>query len=172
MTPDKMTDAQFENIFGFSRNPKPPAPFAKWEQPYSSKELASYKAARALVVAINAKIFDFGQGVMTTDPPLPAQRPMGGGVIDGDDEATSLNTTSDAPPGPPVGIFIPPFFGLAPRSEVGPDETKYFELHLRFKNGAIIDVGLLLDKLSRYPLSQSYAVNQIAAEVEQSGATA
>lgn len=155
--PSTMTDEQ-RAMFGYPPlHPKAPAGFAKWEQPYNSMQLASYAAGRALVLAINARLFAFAP-----TPDIP--RPMGGGVIPGDDEAADANA---APPF--VGLFVPQFFGLAPRSETGPDGTKYFQLHMRFKSGAIIDVGLFLDKLSRFPMAQEYAVNYLAFEIEQAG---
>lgn len=164
------TDAQFKAIYGVDRNPPPPPPFAKAEQPWSSKELSSYPAARALVDAINTRMFDFGRADMSVNPPLSAQRPMGGGVIPGDDEKTQgPQESTSSPDGPPVGIFVPAFYQVAPPSRTGPDGTVYYFLHMRFRNGAIINVGLFLDKLSRYPLSQSYAVRYLAAQIESSG---
>ncbi len=148
-----MTDEQFLLIYGFSRNPPAPAPFAKWEQPWNSMQLASYAAGRALVTAINARLMTFG----------PNTRPMGGGVMPGDDEAASAGEI------PTVGLFVPQFFGMASRVETGPDGTKYVQLHMRFHNDAIIDVGLFLDKLSRFPLAQEYVVSYLASEVEAAG---
>ncbi len=151
---NNLTDAQFMNLYGFPRNPPVPPPFAKWEQPWNSIELASYGSGRLLVQAINSKLFPFGS----------TPRPMGSGVLSGDDEGVDPNATPMN-----VGLFVPSFYGLSPRTEVGPDGTRYYQLHLRFNNGAIIDVGLFLDKLSRFPLAQEYAINYLAAEVEQAG---
>ncbi len=155
--PSTMTDEQ-RAMFGYPPlHPPVPAGFAKWEQPYNSLQLASYVAGRALVAAINARPMTF--------PPDTNPRPMGGGVLAGDDEFADVNAAPQI-----VGLFVPSFFGLAPRMETGPDGTKYVQLHMRFANGAIIDVGLFLDKLSRYPLAQEYAVSYLAAEVEASAA--
>lgn len=159
--PSTMTDEQLAE-FGYPpRHPPAPVLFAQAEQPYSSMERASYKAARALVVAINARLFPF-------PPAVDMPRPMGGGVLPGDDETG--NST------PTTGLFQPPFAGwfgaavpTAFGATVGPDGTKYYPLHMRFKNGAVINVGLFLDKLSRFPLSQEYAVNYLAAQVEAAG---
>jgi len=154
---NNLTDAQFLNLYGYPRNPPAPPPFAKWEQPWNSMQLASYPAGRALVAAINAKL-------LSLPPNLDTPRPMGGGVLPADDESADPELALQI-----TGLFVPPFYGLAPRSETGPDGTKYFQLHMRFHNGAIIDVGLFLDKLSRFPLSQDYALSYLAAQVEASG---
>jgi hypothetical protein len=89
---------------------------------------------------------------------------MGGGVIAGDDEtAPAVGTLT--------GIYVPSWSnvpGAGPEgSAAGPDGTKYLTLCLRFANGhAGMNVGLILDKFSRYPLSPQYVIGQIAAEAE------
>ena len=153
-----MTDQEFLNLFGFPRNPAPPAPpFGQWVEPYNSQQLASYAQARSLVAAINRTLIQFGAG----DP-----RPMGGGVVAGDDEITDVNA-----PVIPTGIYIPGWSnvpGAGPENTAtGQDGTKYFTLCLRFVNGHVgMNVGLILDKFSRYPMSPSYVIGQIAAEAE------
>jgi hypothetical protein len=156
-----MTDQQFFNIFGFWPNPNPPVPpFGQWVQPYNSQELASYVQARTLVTAINSTLLPLGGST-----PIP----MGGGVLPGDDEATTMAN----PPAEPqnTGIYMPTWSnvpGAGPEgSAVGPDGTKYYTLCLRFVNGKVgMNVGLILDKFSRYPLSPNYVIGQIAAEAE------
>jgi hypothetical protein len=159
-----MTDAQFENIYGFPRNPAPPAPkFGQWVQPYNSQELASYTQARALVAAINSTLLKLDDG----DPRL-----MGGGVLPGDDDPVTI--TALAQPGQPLpetGIFLPSWAagpgGFVQPHATAPDGTLYLHLCLRFQNGVSgMNVGLILDKFSRYPLSPAYVVMQIAAEAE------
>ena len=152
-----MTDAQFLLLFGFPRNPAPgPPPFGAWSEPYNSQQLASYAQARTLVAAINSTLIQF---------PTGNPRAMGGGVQPGDDEVTA---------NPPLllpGIYQPDWSdvpGAGPQpSATGPDGVKYFTLCLRFVNGHVgMNVGLILDKFSRYPLSPGYVIGQIAAEAE------
>lgn len=142
--------------FGITISTPPPPPFGQWVEPFNGQQLASYAQARTLAAAINALKIQFATG----DP-----RPMGGGVLPGDDEVL------ENPPAQNTGIYIPswinvPGAGPSP-SAVGPDGTKYYTLCLRFANGKNgMNVGLILDKFSRYPLSPQYVIGQIAAEAE------
>jgi hypothetical protein len=152
-----ISDAEFFNLFGYSRvTAPPPPPFGQWVQPYNSMQLASYAQARTLAAAINSLKIQFATG----DP-----RPMGGGVQPGDDELTEI------PPLVSPGIYKPSWASGSPfpqPSAIGPDGTQYWTLCLRFKNGMSgMNVGLILDKFSRYPLSPNYVIGQIAAEAEQ-----
>ena len=151
-----MTDQEFLNLFGFPRNPAPPSPpFGQWVEPYNGQQLASYAQARTLAAAINALKIQFGPG----DP-----RPMGGGVLPGDDEITDVHATPAL-----AGIYVPAWnnIGGPQQSATAPDGTKYFTLCFRFVNGHVgLNVGLILDKFSRYPMSPSYVIGQIAAEAE------
>jgi hypothetical protein len=150
--PNALTDEQWLNIYGFPRNPPAPKPFAKWEQPWNSMELASYAAGRALVAAINSTPLQFVDGA----------RPIGGGVLPGDDEQADPNAAPAQ-----VGLFVPSFAGISPRMEIGPDGTKYYELHMFFNNRAVVDVGLFLDELSRNALAQTNTLKQLAMRIEQ-----
>jgi hypothetical protein len=148
-------------LFGLGAAPPPPPPprFGQWIQPYNSQELASYKQARVLVAAINSTPLKLDDG----DP-----RIMGGGVLSSDDEVGADGKTT-APANP--GIFIPLWVGGPGGFEqphaTGADGTKYFHLCLRFKNGMTgMNVGLILDKFSRFPMSPSYVIMQIAIEAE------
>lgn len=156
-----MTDQEFYNRYGFWLNPPPPPPFAPYKQPYNSRQLASYDQARALVKAINSHVIDFGDG----QPP----RLMGGGVLPGDDE---LRPKEDGTEDKLVGIYVPAWLtgpaGFRQGQMIDEKGVKYGTLTLRFKNGnAGMNVGLFLDKLSRFPLSQAYVVRYLAQEAEQ-----
>ncbi len=155
-----MTDQDFFNRNGFWLNPPPPAPFAPWKQPLNSRQLASYEQARVLVKAINGHLIDFGDG---------KPRPMGGGVLLGDDEIDG--GLEDGTQIERVGIYVPAWLtgpGGFRQQAVEDGGVKYRLLHLRFKNGnSGMNVGLFLDKLSRFPLSQAYVVRYLAQEAEQ-----
>lgn len=152
---NNLTDEQFENLYGYPRNPPAPKPFASWIQPFNSRGLALYAQARELAAAINARKFIFPSG---------GERPMGGGVIPGDDEKGWT--------GAAVGIFVERWFGQESHSFTDPQTgLVYRTLLLRFVNGSTQNAGMILDKLSRFPLAQDYAVGQIAIYVEGSPTT-
>lgn len=157
-----MTDQEFYNRYGFWLNPPPPPPFAQWKQPMNSRGLSSYEQARALVKAINAHQIDFGNGTL---------RPMGGGVLPGDDEEQQAIGRETGFENKAAGIYVPAWLpgpGGFRQPAVEDAGVKYWSLHLRFKNGnAGMNVGLFLDKLSRFPLSQAYVVRYLAQEAEQ-----
>jgi hypothetical protein len=107
-----------------------------------------------LVKAINGYLITF---VIGQDP-----RPMGGGVLPGDDEP-------DPASGSKVGIYQA-VWGPLPEPPVVDPQTgaKYWHLLLRFDNGRTgMNVGLILDKFSRFPMSQDYVARYIAQEAEQ-----
>jgi hypothetical protein len=68
------------------------------------------------------------------------------------------------------GIYIPVWVG-GPAGFAEPDYVdpqtgkKYFFLHYRFRNGAEgMNVGLIMDKFARFPMSPAYVLNSLAAE--------
>jgi hypothetical protein len=70
------------------------------------------------------------------------------------------------------GIYIPLWVG-GPAGFAEPNYTdpqsgkKYFFLHYRFRNGAQgMNVGLIMDKFSRYPMSPAYVMGALAAEAQ------
>ncbi len=156
-----MTDEQFFNIYGFYRNPPPPKPFAQWKQPQNSRQLASYEQARALVAAINSYLIDFKDGGVP--------RPMGNGVLPGDDEG---RIREDGTQSETSGIYVPSWVGgpagFKQGAAIDENGVKYGTLLLRFRKGNHgMNVGLFLDKLSRFPTAQDYVVRYLAQEAEQ-----
>src|SRR5260370_35141637 len=70
------------------------------------------------------------------------------------------------------GIYIPLWVG-GPGGFAEPNYTdtqsgkKYCFLHYRFRNGAEgMNVGLIMDKFSRYPMSPAYVMGALAAEAQ------
>src|SRR5260370_39340414 len=68
------------------------------------------------------------------------------------------------------GVYIPLWVG-GPAGFAEPNYTdtqsgqKYLFLHYRFRNGAEgMNVGLIIEKFSRYPLSPAYVMRALAAE--------
>lgn len=60
-----------------------------------------------------------------------------------------------------IAAYVPTFFGSPP-----PSDGDYQFLHLTFANKASgLNVGLIIDKFSRYPMSPGYVLGAIAAEV-------
>jgi len=48
---------------------------------------------------------------------------------------------------------------------LGAAGAKYFFLHYHFRNGAAgMNVGLIMDKFSRFPMSPAYVLTELAAE--------
>jgi hypothetical protein len=69
------------------------------------------------------------------------------------------------------GIYIPNWVGgpggFAEPNYVDPTGKKYFFLHYRFRNTAEgMNVGLIIDKFSRYPMSPAYVMSALAAEAQ------
>ena len=69
------------------------------------------------------------------------------------------------------GIYIPSWVGgpggFAEPNYVDPTGKKYFFLHYRFRNRAEgMNVGLIIDKFSRYPMSPAYVMTALAAEAQ------
>lgn len=93
---------------------------------------------------------------------------VGGGVLSGDDEhgiQTVPNVLFWLPPVQQVpGIYVPPWESGPHADPVPSDGNKKF-LHYRFKNGAEgMNVGLIIDKFSRYPNSPDYVIRTLAEE--------
>ena len=68
------------------------------------------------------------------------------------------------------GIYIPSWIA-GPGGFVEPSYVdlvsgaKYFFLHYHFRNGAAgMNVGLIMDKFSRFPMSPAYVLTELAAE--------
>jgi hypothetical protein len=160
------TAQQLYNLFGITPPVPPTPPFGQWTQPYNSQQLASYQQARVLAAAINATKIMFVSG----DP-----RPMGEGVLPGDDEtvtdASGVSSEPHLPATGQPGIYMMDWSavpGAGPEaSATGPDGTKYYPLLLRFQSGhSGMNVGLILNMFSRYPLSPAYVIGFIATEAE------
>jgi hypothetical protein len=70
------------------------------------------------------------------------------------------------------GIYIPTWVGgpggFAEPNYADPQTgKKYFFLHYRFRNHAEgMNVGLIIDKFSRYPMSPAYVMTALAAEAD------
>jgi len=70
------------------------------------------------------------------------------------------------------GIYIPSWVGgpggFAEPNYADPQTgKKYFFLHYRFRNRAEgMNVGLIMDKFSRYPMSPAYVMTALAAEAQ------
>lgn len=70
------------------------------------------------------------------------------------------------------GIYIPFWVGgpggFAEPNYIDPATgKKYFFLHFRFRNRAEgMNVGLIIDKFSRYPMSPAYVMTALAAEAQ------
>jgi hypothetical protein len=85
---------------------------------------------------------------------------VGGGVSP---ETSDPNTS---------GIYIPLWVGgpggfAEPNYEDPQTGKKYFFLHYRFRNQAEgMNVGLIMDKFSRYPMSPAYVLSALAAEAQ------
>ena len=132
--------------------PAPPQLFASGNRALNVRQLSSYAEGRALAAAINNR-----------------PRPMGGGVAPGDDE---FRPHEDGTEDRTAGIYIPAWLvgpaAFRQGQAVDPNGVKYYSLHLRFRNGRSgMNVGLILEKFARYPLSQEYALGEIAKEAEQ-----
>ncbi len=70
------------------------------------------------------------------------------------------------------GIYIPSWVagpgGFAEPNYTDPKTGfNYFFLHYRFRNGATgMNVGLIMDKFSRFPMSPAYVLTELAAEAD------
>ncbi len=87
---------------------------------------------------------------------------MGGGIVGGDDETP---TTAG-------GIFIEPWNYVDTGTATDAFGVTYHRLLVRFQNGCVMNVGSILDFLSRNARAQSYAVGHIAGDVENNARTA
>lgn len=89
---------------------------------------------------------------------------VGGGVKAGTDEAGSIHVTD-------CGIYRPVWneqpWSQEPFYENPATGEKFYFLHFRFNNGTEgMNVGLINDKFSRYPMSPLYVMGEIAKEAE------
>lgn len=121
--------------------PTPSAPptqfYVPIPQPPNARELATYEQARQLRDYLNSKL---------SAPYV---------VLPGDDEGLQS--------GPTTGIYIPHFFGTPP-----PSQGEFHYIVFQFASGANgFNVGLIIDKFSRYPMSPAYVLSAIAAEIQQ-----
>lgn len=87
---------------------------------------------------------------------------VGGGVRPGTDETPSMKP----------GIYRPVWseqpWSQEPHYEDPKTGKKYYFLHFRFNNGAEgMNVGLCLDKFTRFPMSPMYVMWQLAEEAER-----
>jgi hypothetical protein len=109
--------------------------------PFNMAQLSTWDQARQYANILTAGPIVVGEGV----------RPETG------DQATS-------------GIYIPDWIagpgGFAEPSYVDPvSGLNYFFLHYRFRNGATgMNVGLIMDKFSRFPMSPAYVLTELASE--------
>lgn len=116
---------------------------------FNNSQLASYDEARALRTFLGSR--------------------LGGGVLDGDDEHGIQTVSNPAmpwmPPTPQVpGIYVPTWEGGPAGFQIPSDGNRKF-LHFRLKNGAEgMNVGLIIDKFSRYPNSAEYVLRALADE--------
>lgn len=121
------------------------------EGDFNLMELATYEEARAIRSLLNT----YGTG---------------GGVLPGDDESGSTPVSNPNFPWLPAAVALP---GIYQPSWLGgpggfpipssPGGKKY--LHFRFKNGGEgMNVGLIIDKFKRYPLSPIYVINTLNDE--------
>jgi hypothetical protein len=121
--------------------PLPPTPGPVQQVPFNMAQLATWEDARRYAVILSAG-------------PIV----VGGGVCP---ETNDANTS---------GIYLPTWVG-GPGGFAEPNYadpvtgTKYFFLHYRFLNKAEgMNVGLIIDKFGRYPMSPSYVLATLAAE--------
>ncbi len=119
---------------------------ANYQTTFNMAQLATWAEAREL-----AKVLSAGPIV------------VGGGV-----QAESKDNSSS-------GIYLPDWNGgpdgfLEPAHTDDRTGTEYFFLHFRFKNGAEgMNVGLIHDKMKRYPTSPGYVMNGFAEEARELG---
>lgn len=129
----------------------------KWK-PFNEAQLSTVEQARALLALINATNFA-----------RPGDSPtlIGGGVLP-ESERNDLS-----------GIYIPDDFYVAPinsnattwplpgTSQPDDPETGAHNICLRFVNGAQgFNVGLIVDRLRKYPSAPYYVLNQLRLEVD------
>lgn len=113
---------------------------------FNNAQLATWEEARQLVAEITEFGKSFGQ--------------IGGGI-----KAENKNPKTS-------GIYIPEWEGgplsfPVPSGENSEGEPTFW-LHLRFVNGREgVNVGLVLDRLRRYPFSHGYVLRALAQEVNQ-----
>lgn len=122
---------------------------------FNPNQLASYAQARALRDYLNS-----------------APQFAGRNVLPGDDEQGAGSVTVPNPNFPwlppkviQVGIYIPSWTA-GPHADPEPNDNDKLFLHFRFVNGFEgANVGLMLDKFSRYPSSPMYVLTALAQEI-------
>ena len=117
---------------------------------FNLAQLATLDQAKELAAQINATKF--------VDPKTGQPALIGRGVA-----AYSENNAIS-------GIYIPEWLtdaGFEAPSEVNPEGQREFYYHFRFQNGVEgVNVGLVLDRLQRYPSAPAYVLKALFDEVE------